>query len=633
MEDRARPDRLRAFLLVGLVAGMLVVFVGAWLAHPRPFQDHTAVPDQHRQEEYVGSGACRACHPSEYETWKASYHRSMTRRPRELDWNGRDAPLLPHDLSLFGRDFRLVSEQSRIFVTGPDLHQVAESLRRGAAHALDPPQFARRAYAEASLARREVVLVTGSHHYLAFWVEGGDDQELRQLPFVYLLSEKHWAPRDEAFLQPPDALPHLARWNANCIQCHSVAGRPGQSEGHDESGRFWERYETDAAELGIACEACHGPGGRHSARFRDPIRRFTAQTRPPPDALGATRQRMDIFVPGYDDANLGSEACGQCHSYFIPKDPEEWWDVGFSRNYRPGIALAASRDVLAPQTDPTRNALDPPSLPLSIKQDSLFWADGAIMVGGREYNALKASACNQHGQGETKLACTHCHQLHGSDPDHQLARRFTPTAENPSAPDGMCLSCHLHVDQAHSRHPTPSAGARCVNCHMPKTSYALLQGVASHWITSPQHLPRDDSMTGQPPHACALCHIDRTRTWINQRLREFSVGAIGPSAAPTEPDAIPWAVRRALSGNAAERALFADALGRLETSDPSQRAWARLTLQQLENDPYQAVVRIARRGLSHYGQDFNVPADFPPVREQLVLLHQERDNTPITISE
>jgi len=49
---------------------------------------------------------------------------------------------------------------------------------------------------------------------------------------------------------------HVTRWNDNCVFCHNVAPNPGRDP---SSGAF----KTTVAELGIACESCHGPGAAH----------------------------------------------------------------------------------------------------------------------------------------------------------------------------------------------------------------------------------------------------------------------------------------------------------------------------------------------------------------------------------
>src|SRR5690606_29903381 len=149
-----------------------------------------------------------------------------------------------------------------------------------------------------------------SHHYLAFWVEDGDGVELRQLPFVYLLTEKAFAPRREVFLMPSHTPPPVARFHGACIQCHTVAGMPAEQDG---------RFDTTVADFGIGCEACHGPGRKHAEKYRSPLARLHARTQDTP-----SEYQSPARLPAADSSVL----CGQCHSYFVPSDPDKWWESG-----------------------------------------------------------------------------------------------------------------------------------------------------------------------------------------------------------------------------------------------------------------------------------------------------------------
>ena len=80
---------------------------------------------------------------------------------------------------------------------------------------------------------------------------------------------------------------HVTRWNDNCVFCHNVAPNPARDPG---SGRF----DTSVAELGVACEACHGPGAEHVARNGNPLRRWTLQVE--------RRRRPDHREPVAPDA-------------------------------------------------------------------------------------------------------------------------------------------------------------------------------------------------------------------------------------------------------------------------------------------------------------------------------------------
>ena len=493
---------------------------------------------------------------------------------------------------------------------------------------------------------RALVLVTGSHHYQAFWVEGGEGRELRQFPFVYLLDpalaeEERWIPRRDAFLQPPDALPHVARWNANCVQCHSVGGRPQHAEEPAPAGT----YDTSVVDFGIGCEACHGPGAAHVAHYQSPLTRYVGRGNP-----------RAIVNPARLDAVRSSAACGQCHSYFVPRDAEDWWSNGFADSFRPGDDLDGSRLVLDYEVHRGVPAL------LSRDLDSVFWPDGTIRVGGREYNGLVKSPCFEAASDERRIRCVSCHSMHASDPDDQLAEGM----------DGAraCTQCHTALAERveeHTHHRPSSPGSDCYNCHMPRTTYALLKGIRSHRITS----PRVDTTPGAAPNACNLCHLDRGLSWTSHWLARWWGGGShqdlatehpateypatehpatehpatehpatehpADGAPVVEPGELPASVTWLLAGNAAQRVLLADALAWEPALAASDAGWQRDALLRALDDPYAAVRYVARQSLRRLEEAAPTSRAAAPARaltpRDLDALILQRDDTPITISE
>jgi len=555
----------------------------------------------------------------------------MTRSAEFLLDEPAQGPVFPVSLELDGVTFTLRKEGGHVTVHGPDLHSIARELAQ-IRTIQDASATWRRtkvasAWSNAPLVSRNIVLVTGSHHYLAFWVSGGEGSALRQLPHVYFLDERRWIPRREAFLQPPDAAPHIANFNSNCIQCHTVAGRPRQSEGTDQvTFAFWERYASDAADLGIACEACHGPGQAHAAHFRSPWARYSAERRADPKKA---KQAHDLFVPDPEHAPSSNAACGQCHSYFVPRDPNQWWDSGFSEAFSAGDDLHASRMVLraAALNQQEQSAL---SL-VDAEQQSLFWGDGSIMVGGREYNGLTQSPCYSHGRQSQMLSCVSCHSMHQGSQSGQISTKFLGEHANE-----LCTQCHS-TPSTHSHHQPDSPGALCVNCHMPKTSYALLSATRSHQISSPRPIQLGDH---QPPQACALCHTDRSRSWLNEELARFGGSEPAERHASVRPtEAIPWAIQQALSGHAATRAIFTAALSSPESLETAGSAPLDAVLQSLLRDEYAAIAHMARRARSRLTQtiDPRAPRARAPFRQlsarDLRDLELARDRRPIIVSE
>jgi predicted CXXCH cytochrome family protein len=557
---------------------------------------------------YLGSEGCQMCHPKEHESWHGSHHRSMTRRARDLAWDGRGSPTLPVTLEDRHFRFRLLEDGSRLVARGPDLHRAAQHLYLAreqairAGEAVPSPAAIERALEQVPEVERPIELVTGSHHYLAFWISAGSGRELRQLPFVYHLNEAKWSPRSEAFLEPPDAPPYIATWNSNCIQCHAVAGQPRQREWRDDDGALHVRFESRVAELGIACEACHGPGRSHAEYFRNPLSRVRSEAAPPSARL---------LNPAAVDSATGSSVCGQCHAYFVPTDEPEFWETGYSESYEPGDPLSTSRQLLTLDGEPKGTPV------ISRELESIFWPDGTMRVGGREYAGLVASACFTSGAGKRKLGCVSCHSMHDSAPDDQLLR---DVAKDQNAP---CRSCHQDALE-HSQHAPGSIGTSCVDCHMPKTTYALLGSIRSHRVQIPR--PAETSV----PSACALCHVDRPLSWLTARSADAaSSDTSDPLHAAGSEDVVPVGFRGALSGNAAERAIYAAALASKETRQTIGDGLARALLERLRHDRYHAVRRIAERGLSALPRGTTAELDEDLVRR----LEAERDDRDVVISE
>jgi predicted CXXCH cytochrome family protein len=539
----------------------------------------TGTPGRTSPSPAVGSQACRSCHPGEHDSWRRSFHRTMTRvaTPDVVT-----APFDGRSVEVDGRSVTMFRKGDELWARLPDPDVVAhETVAKRPAPG-----------ATASLVDLRVVMATGSHHQEVFWVGGKRGNELRLAPVAFLLDERRFVSRRDAFLQPPDAPQHAVRWNSNCVACHATLGRPE----HDEMS---DRFETTAAELGIACEACHGAGGEHVRRHRNPFERIAAYAARDPDPT--------IVNPARLDPERASEVCGQCHSYTVPKDEREFWVSGYAERYRPGDVLEKSRARLRLSSidafsSPRTGGEAPSGRLVEATADSLFWPDGTIRVGGRELNAMEASACFVKGSGNRKVTCLSCHSMHDSAPDDQLRR---------GSVDAPCAQCHEGIAEnvsAHTHHPPESAGSSCVNCHMPYTTYALFKGIRSHRIDSPS---LERTLFEGRPNACNLCHADRTLVWVSEQLQAFYGKIPGGVAPNTGRSAV---LEDLLTGNAAERAIAAWALGRPESQRAAGNDWQAALLSELLDDPYAAVRKVALGSLRTLPGFAGFEADFvaPP---------------------
>lgn len=583
--ERHGPWLLAALLLVGAAAALAVS------ATRRP---PAAVPIARGRESFATSDACRSCHPSEYESWHASYHRRMT-QPATLD--NVAAPELRAGGRLRVESAGRVIE---LFGRGRELRARLPDPGVTSAAPLDAFEASFRAAPEREL---RVELLTGSHHQQAFWTKGARSGELRALPAVYLIAEGRLIPRKEAFLTPPDAPEHAVRWNSNCIQCHTVAGAPQHDAERDV-------FASSVAELGVACEACHGQATEHVREMQNPLARYAARGQP---------ARGGVVNPKRLSSERSSQVCGRCHSYFYPQRESEWWQDGFALAYRPGDDLQQAQLLLSPE-----RLLQPGAPQLNEDAASLFYADGTIRVAGREYNGLVRSPCYERGHGERQLACTSCHSLHQSQPDNQLGARMQGNQ--------ACVQCHERQGKSvsqHSHHADSSAGSLCYNCHMPQTTYALLGAIRSHRIDSPAF----DQRTRDRPNACNLCHLEQSEAWASEHASawygeksSFALQRAPELASATTPAGAVFA----LAGDAAVRAITAAALGRQQSAEPARALRVQL-LSELASDDYAAVRFIAERSRTNLGP---APASTPALpAAEVARLRSLRDERRVTIAE
>jgi len=516
-------------------------------------------PTVEPHDDYLTSTTCRSCHPSQYASWDHSYHQSMTQEA------GADAVLGSFDdvvltagdwsyrLERRGKEFWTITERP----DDPDDDVVGPVV-----------------------VEKPVVLTTGSHHYQVYWLPDEQKGMLRAFPFVFLLDEQKWIPRKAAFLSPPTGPRHeeRARWNNGCAKCHSLDAkwRPQRP-----------KTDTQVAELGISCEACHGPAHDHVRANQDPSRRYAQHW---VDGRDPT-----IVQPERLDSRRASEICGQCHaiSRFPNRDDfTKWAHEGYA--FRPGDVLDDTRAIVRGTLD--RNT---PQMQAHLANqphflEDSFWPDGSVRITGREYNGLLESPCYQRGE----MSCLSCHTLHQQADDPRPASEWADDQLKPGMRGNRaCVQCHAGFDDeatltAHTKHSAASTGSQCQNCHMPYTTYGLLKAIRSHTIDNPSVAASVE--TGRP-NACNQCHLDKTLAWAAEQLeRNWGI----PQPILSQPQktvaaSLLWLLR----GHAGQRALAAWTMGWAPARETGGTDWLAPYLGQLLVDPYDAVRLVAHRSL------------------------------------
>ena len=407
-------------------------------------------------------------------------------------------------------------------------------------------------------------------------------------------------------MHPPGqhAASETGAWNGVCVACHSTNGQPQFDTPFGSQPIATQRADTRAAEFGVSCEACHGPGETHARVNRNALRRYAIHLSGRPDST--------IVQPKRLSPRLSSQVCGQCHSFWEFADPRgERYANAHGLPYRPGDDLSATRFIV----QPTRN-LDSPTMKAFLAEDAgflrdIFWSDGMVRATGREYNGLIESPCYKNATTDARtLSCFSCHTMHTTAGD---GRAIGAWADNQLAPraagNDACLPCHGSMTrapqliEAHTHHRAESAGSSCYNCHMPYTTYGLLKTIRSPQISSPSVQATLD--TGRP-NACNLCHLDKTLAWTAASLETW-YGTAPPPLGEDE-RRVAASLLALLKGDAGQRAIAAQSMGWAAAQEASGSGWMTPYLALLTKDSYEAVRYIASRSL----------ATLPPFgREQL----------------
>lgn len=268
---------------------------------------------------------------------------------------------------------------------------------------------------------------------------------------------------------PTDALHWTGRyqnWNAMCADCHSTNLLKNYDAQHDSFASTWH-------EQNVGCQSCHGPGQAHVDWAA------TAKMEAAKEATAAQRGLPVDFQAL--DGKAQVEQCAFCHS---------------------------RRQSLGSGAQPGHPLLDS-ALPASLRPD-LYHADGQILGEVYEYGSFTQSKMYAAG-----VACTDCHDPHSTQVKIEG--------------NGLCLQCHgeqpparfpslqakNYDSPAHHHHQPGSTGAQCVNCHMPETTYMVVDPRRDHSL----RIPRPDlAEKTASPDACTGCHAGKSPAWASKAI-------------------------------------------------------------------------------------------------------------------
>ena len=262
-------------------------------------------------------------------------------------------------------------------------------------------------------------------------------------------------------------------WNHQCAYCHSTNLKKNYDAATDS-------FHTTWSEINVGCEACHGPASQHLAwaskkdgwqgaedkgkGFRSSFDERRGVTWTPSSTGTASRSEERR-------TNKEIEVCATCHArrgQFSDEKTQRFQDA-----FRPALLA-----------------------------QGLYHSDGQQRDEVYTHGSFLQS--RMHAAGVT---CSDCH-----DPHTQKLR---------APANAVCAQCHA-PDQfnspTHHNHRAGSKGAECVSCHMPTTTYMIVDPRHDHSI----RIPRPDlTRILGTPNACNKCHTDKTATWAADAIKTW----------------------------------------------------------------------------------------------------------------
>ena len=156
---------------------------------------------------YLESGDCRKCHETNYTSWHATFHRTMTQEA------GPDSVLgdFEHENTITYQGVRseMVRENGDYWMKFTGVDGKTQQLK--------------------------IVRTVGSRRIQQDPTKTGDTWY--RMPIAYDLVQHRWMHLNGSFFYPdgPDYKQHVAEWNVNCVFCHNVKAQPRPRLGQDKS--------------------------------------------------------------------------------------------------------------------------------------------------------------------------------------------------------------------------------------------------------------------------------------------------------------------------------------------------------------------------------------------------------------
>jgi predicted CXXCH cytochrome family protein len=379
---------------------------------------------------YIGSTRCKDCHWKKHDTWKNTLHSKFMQPVNEYTILG---------------DFE-ISNEFITSVTNKSPERAGEEvvtrmIKKDGKYYINTigPDWEFHDY--------EIAYVIGigrRQNYLTKFPNG----ELHILPVEWDIRTESWVDVNGLERSHPGNADYWSSteriWQFKCGGCHVT----GIEINYDKTS---DSFDTTWVDLGIGCEACHGPGSNHVKAASEYF----------------SYEKENIINPAKLPWRLRAMVCGQCHNFGASTADVAEHKQGFPKKYsyafdfRPGKALYLSYEE---ELDENKKH-------------------------HQQYNEWNSSEHSKAG-----IMCTTCHNVHQKEDE-------VKTSMTKLTSDKLCMNCHITL-QRRAAHRIHTFGS-CVACHMPKTAGH------EHSHTFQFISPKESVIAGgvdKKPNSCNGCH-------------------------------------------------------------------------------------------------------------------------------